>query len=154
MTPMITELSPLHHKMLLDHIVEGLTIGEVADKHVVSKASLYSLKRSDAWIIQAKSLISAIRDESLNSLSRLAKKSIKKIEGVLDSKEAKDSDVLKAADSVLSRVLVKESTGSGKIVLNMTAPAWHKKKDKENNENKNNENSGNKVQIVIEDRNY
>lgn len=149
MTPMITELTPLHHRILIDHVVEGLTIEQLADRHDVSRSNLYQLKRSDAWVMQAKSLISSIRDESLNNLSRLAKKSIECIEGVLDDKNAKDSDTLKAADSVLSKVLVKGSSEKGKIVLNMIAPDWHEGKDGEKSGG-----GGNKVQILIGDRDY
>lgn len=148
MNNLVTKLTPEHHLILLDHIVEGLTIGQLADKHLVSKSSIYKLKLSDAWELESKSILSSIRKDSLSGMSRLAKKSIECIEGILDNKDAKDADVLRASMGVLDKVISNGGEQKSKVVLNMFGPDWHDK-----GENKG-ESGGNKVQIIIGDREY
>ena len=164
----ITELTPLHQQILVDHVVDGLTIEQCADRHSVSKGMLYHLKKSDVWNIEAQSLIDSIKSDRLNKLSQIADLAIGRIEGILESKDSEDRDVLKAADSVLNRVLTKGATQKNKIIFNMLAPGWHSEESGsgESGENKNGQkkieegkeikvsSGGNRVQIIMGDQEY
>ncbi len=142
-----TQFEPIHHQILVDYVINGLTVDQCSDKHAVSKGMIYSLKKSDQWEMESKQLLDQIKLDAQNRLSRLVGRSLDRIEQIID-RSSDEAIVLNAANKVIDKVVSKGGSDKSKVVLNMFAPGWHS-----TNGNKPT-GEGNKVQIILGDKEY